>query len=122
MGCTERIVENGKIVERDCHTKGKPQAEPAPLGYGPGTELKAMLRSWGIEANLGCSCNAMARKMNSMGAGWCEGAGLSEILAAMRGEHAKRWAKGKTLLPWSDLGAKLLVRLACRRARARTFA
>jgi hypothetical protein len=121
MGCTERIVENGKIVERDCHTKGRPQAEPAPLGYGPGTELKALLRSWGINANLGCSCNAMARQMNSMGADWCEGDGLPKILAAMRGEHARRWQRGKTMLPWSDLGAKLLVRLACRRARARTF-
>lgn len=122
MGCTERVVENGKVVERDCHTKGRPRAEPAPLGYGPGTELKAMLRSWGFEANLGCSCNAMARKMNSMGADWCEGDGLGEIVNAMRGEHAKRWQRGKTLLPWSDLGAQLMVRLACRRARARTFA
>jgi len=121
MGCIERIVIDGKMISRDCHSKGIPQ-EDAPDG-GPGTELKSLLKNLlGIEANLGCSCNAMSRKMNSMGPAWCEGQGLPEILAAMRGEHAKRRQHGKTILPWSDLAAKLLVRLACRKARARTSA
>jgi hypothetical protein len=114
MGCTERIMMDGKVVERDCHGKGKPQAsDPAT---GPGTELKAVLKNWlGIEANLGCSCNAMARQMNAMGPDWCAGEGMPKILDAMRGEHRKR----STWLPWSEIGARQLVLLACRRARAK---
>lgn len=115
MGCTQKVRENGKIVERDCHTGGKPDAVD-----GPGTELKALLKSWlGIEATIGCKCGAMAAKMNQNGPEWCEGPGMREILSAMRGEHGKRRSKGQTVLPWSDLGAALLVRLACRRARGR---
>ena len=121
MGCTERLIVDGKMVERDCHSKGKPQANDPTTG--PGTELKAVLKNWlGIEANLGCSCNAMSRQMNSMGAEWCAGEGMPKILDAMRGEHRKRQAAGKTWLPWSEIGARQLVLLACRRARSRTSA
>lgn len=113
MGCTERHIENGRVVERDCRTGAPAVTAPAE---GPGTELKAILRDWfGFTASAGCSCNAMARKMNTHGPDWCEGAGLPEVLAAMRAEHSKR----KTILPWSDLVARKLVRLACRRARRR---
>lgn len=96
---------------------------PANQG-GPGTELKAILRDWlGIEASPTCSCNAMARRMNERGPEWCESDdGTAEILGVMRTEHAKRWADGKTRLPWTDLGARQLVRLACRRARAKASA
>jgi hypothetical protein len=127
MGCSERIRVDGKIIERDCHSKGKPQAD-GPTS-GPGTELKAILKDWlGIEATLGCSCNAMARQMDSMGPEWCETVGMSVILDAMRKEHAtrknknknaKRKAKKTIWLPWSDIGARQLVLLACRRARAK---
>lgn len=117
MGCRERHIENGRVVERDCRTGAV--ATPAPAN-GPGTELKAILRDWfGYTANPGCSCNATARKMNTRGPDWCEGPGLPEVLAAMRGQHAKRRQAGKTLLPWSDLAAKMLVRIACGRARRR---
>jgi len=98
-----------------------PQPVPPPLPDGPGTELKTMLKDWlGIEASPTCSCNAMARKMNERGPEWCEsGEGMDEILGVMRAEHGKRWADGRTKLPWTDLGARQLVRLACRRARAK---
>jgi len=118
MGCIERIVVDGKMVERDCHSKGRPQADKPESG--PGTELKAVLKNWlGIEANLGCSCNAMARQMNNMGPEWCEGEGMPKVLTAMRNEHRKRQAAGATWLPWSEIGARQLVLLACRRARAK---
>lgn len=86
----------------------------------PGDELAAILRDWlGIEAEAGCGCKSMAAQMNALGPDWCESeAGLAEILATMRDEHAKRWADGRTRLPWTDFGATQLVRLACRRARA----
>ena len=117
MGCTEKIIDNGNVVYRDCYD-GR-VAQP-PKADGPGTELKAILKNWlGIEANLGCSCNAMAKRMNQRGPDWVESDGMPEVLAAMRSEHAKRREKGQTILPWSDFGARQLVRLACRRARAK---
>ena len=119
MSCTEKRYENGQVVYKDCHT-GRPVSHQQPVQAGAGTELKSMLKSWfGIEANFGCSCNAMARKMNTNGPDWCEGAGLVEIVAAMRAEHAKRREKRQTVLPWSDYGARWLVRVACQRARSR---
>ena len=91
---------------------------------GPGTELKSILKDWlGIEASPTCSCNAMARKMNQQGPDWCESdEGMAEILGVMRAEHANRWADGRTRLPWTDMGARQLVRLACRRAMAKASA
>jgi hypothetical protein len=95
----------------------QPQSPPPP--DGPGTRLKTLLRDWlGIEASPTCSCNAMAAKMNTLGPDWCEGEGMVEILNVMRDEHAKRWADGRTVLPWTDFAAKRLVLLACRQARA----
>ena len=97
-----------------------PQPPPPPPSDGPGTRLKSLLRDWlGIEASPTCSCNAMALKMNHRGPEWCEsGEGMAEILDVMRAEHSKRWADGRTILPWTDAGARQLVLLACRRARA----
>ena len=93
--------------------------EAVVLG-GSGTELHALLRDWlGIESTPTCSCNAMARKMDTLGPEWCEGEGMAEILGVMRDEHAKRWADGRTILPWTDAGARQLVLLACRRAKAK---
>jgi hypothetical protein len=90
-----------------------------PPAYRCGTELKALLKDWlGIEASPTCSCNAMAKKMDTLGPDWCEGEGMASILDVMRTEHAKRLADGRTILPWTDLGARQLVLLACRRARA----
>lgn len=91
---------------------------------GPGTELKALLKDWlGIDVSPTCFCNAMARTMNERGPEWCESdAGMAEIIGVMRAEHAKRWADGRTRLPWTDMGARQLVRLACRRARAKASA
>jgi hypothetical protein len=100
--------------------------EAYPRGWnikqrGPGTELKTLLKDWlGIEASPTCRCNGMAIKMNHLGPDWSESEeGMSEILGVMRDEHAKRWADGRTILPWTDAGARQLVLLACRRARAK---
>jgi hypothetical protein len=37
----------------------------------------------------------------------------------MKDEHGKRWKDGRTKLPWTDLGARTIVKLACRRAAAK---
>ena len=96
------------------------QQQVTPPSEGPGTQLKSLLRDWlGIEASPTCKCNGMALKMNHLGPDWCESdQGMAAILDVMRAEHAKRWSAGKTILPWTDMGARQLVMLACRRARA----
>jgi hypothetical protein len=92
-------------------------AQPDP-SVRPGRELKAILKDWlGIEATPTCSCNAMAQTMDERGPEWCEGDGMASILEVMRNEHAKRWADGATILPWTDFAARKLVMLACKRAR-----
>lgn len=109
-----------------CNTK-LPVHRQCDAGYShainnqkAGTELKALLKDWlGIEATPTCSCNAMARRMDERGPEWCEGEGMASILEVMRDEHAKRWSDGRTILPWTDAGARQLVLLACRRARAK---
>lgn len=89
-----------------------------PPEFRCGTELKALLKDWlGIESSPTCSCNAMARKMDTLGPEWCEGEGMTQILDVMRAEHGKRWADGRTILPWTDAGARQLVLLACQRSR-----
>lgn len=119
--CGLRAPKNAVRPVANCYGPGGlPQAkpQPSPPSHGPGTQLKTLLRDWlGIESSPTCSCNAMARKMNTLGLEWCESdEGMAEILGVMRHEHAKRWDDGSTILPWTDLGARQLVLLACRRA------
>lgn len=99
----------------------KEPGEAVVIG-GPGTELHGLLRDWlKIEPTHGCQCESMAAKMDKMGSEWClSDDGLAEILGVMRDEHAKRWADGRTILPWTDAGARQLVLLACRRASAKS--
>jgi hypothetical protein len=91
------------------------------IGGGPGSELHALLQDWlGVKPTADCPCRSMAAKMDTRGPDWCESDdGMAEILGVMRAEHAKRWAAGTTILPWTDVGARQLVLLACRRARAK---
>lgn len=106
------VRQDGDSIVVDETHAAYPHARP-----GPGAELKSLLKDWlGIESTPTCSCNAMANKMNKLGVEWSESAdGLAEILAVMKREHGRR----KSILPWSDTAASMLVRLACRRARAR---
>jgi hypothetical protein len=56
--------------------------------------------------------------MNRMPIGWSESlSGLSEIVAGLRYEHGQRTAAGETILAFSAIIAKRLIRLACHRAR-----
>lgn len=113
------VSEDGDMITVDETHEAYPRAINIQQ-RGAGAELKALLKGWlGIEATPTCSCNAMARKMDALGPDWCEGDGMASILEVMRAEHAKRWADGRTILPWTDAGARQLVLLACRRARAK---
>lgn len=83
-------------------------SEPPPSG--PGTELKGLLKTIGITANPGCSCNAKAAQMDIWGPDECERR-LEEIVDWLAQEAKKR------NLPFFRMGAQQLVRLAIRRAR-----
>jgi hypothetical protein len=108
MGCRERFIEDGKIVERDCHS-GKPPQPQAP-DAGPGTELKKLLKLVGITASPNCSCNARARTMDANGCDWCA-AHLDEIVGWLRDEASKRG------LPFLDAAGRVLVKRAISNAR-----
>ena len=108
MGCRERFIEDGKIVERDCYSGGPPRP-PAPA-HGPGTELKKLLKLVGITATPNCSCNARAKRMDQEGCDWCA-AHLDEIVGWLREEANKR------KLPFLDAAGRVLVRRAISNAR-----
>lgn len=96
----------------------KPQTPAGPQCLA-GTELKALLKKWlGIEATPTCRCNSMASKMDWWGCDECERPDrIEEVVALMRSEHAKRAQAGRISIPWSDVAARTVIRLAIRQAR-----
>lgn len=84
---------------------------PPVRAGGPGSELKKLLGWLGIKPTANCQCNARARDMDLRGPDWCE-SNQGEILAWLREEAGRRG------LPFVEIAAKSLVRLAIRRARA----
>jgi hypothetical protein len=81
-----------------------------PITPGPGTELKALLKTIGITAKPNCSCNKRAKVMDEKGCDWCE-ENIDEIDGWLAEESKKR------KLPYLSLAGKTLIRLAIRRAR-----
>jgi hypothetical protein len=85
---------------------------PRPPG-GPGTELKNLLRWLLIDPDqAGCQCAAHAAEMDRRGVAWCA-ENAATIVGWLRDEAARRG------LPFADLAAARLVRLALWRARRR---
>jgi len=111
MGCRERFIEHGKIVERDCYSGGPPQP-PVPT-HGPGTELKKLLKLVGITATPNCKCNARVKHMDTMESqepGWCE-RNIDTVVGYLREAAADRG------LPFLDVAGRVLVRRAISNAR-----
>lgn len=105
MGCTEKIIENGKVFTRPCDQY---RASQSSFIGGPGTELKKLLKKFGIEATPTCSCNSKAALMDKKEAsdpGWCE-KNLNTIVGWLKEEANKRG------LPFVDLAGKILVKRA----------
>jgi len=98
--------EGDRIVVDETHAH-YPHAQPTA---GPGTELKALLKTIGIVASPTCSCNKRARVMDEKGCDWCE-QNIDEIDGWLAEEAKKR------KLPYISLAGKTLIRLAIRRAR-----
>jgi hypothetical protein len=85
------------------------------LPPGPGTELKALLKTIGIVASPTCKCNKMARQMDAWGPDESL-AHMEEIVDVMEATARKR------KLPFLRAAAKQMVRLACWRARRKARA
>lgn len=103
--CGVRIKSNKANVFHVCEPPVQPMAVT-----GPGTELKALLKTIGIVAKPNCSCNKRAQVMDKQGCDWCE-----EHIDEIDGWLAEEAKKRK--LPYLSLAGKTLIRLAIRRAR-----
>jgi hypothetical protein len=80
-----------------------------PKGHGPGTELKATLAWWGIEATPDCSCTARANRMDEEGVQWCWD--NFELIMGWLEEEAKK--RKNTFVP---MAARLVLRRAIKAA------
>lgn len=92
------------------HVCAPPEVRPSS---GPGTELKALLASFGIKATSGCKCNSMARQMDS----WGPDESLKHIEEIV--DVMQETAKSRKL-PFLRLAGRKLVRVACNRARKKS--
>ena len=88
----------------------EPCVQPNALPSGPGTELKKLLKTIGIEAKPGCKCNKRARTMDEKGCDWCA-ENLDLISAWLQEEADKRG------LPYIPTAGKWIINLAIKRAR-----
>jgi len=92
----------------------EPPQPSAPIGHGPGTELKKLLAGWPfyITSSPDCSCNRVAAEMDAWGPDECEKPERQDyILAAMRENAEKRG------LPFLDAAGRFLIKRAIRNAR-----
>ncbi len=96
----EKIGFNGNIV-------GNPSIISAG---GAGTELKNLIAKFGLKPGLNCKCGQHIREMDQNGVEWC--AQNIDAISGWLREEAER-AK----LPFTDTGARVLIRLAIRNAK-----
>ena len=108
MQCVARSTDTHVFIPRDDYDRLRQKYGGPPPG--PGTELKALLKTIGIVAKPNCSCNKRAKVMDEKGCDWCE-----EHLDEIDGWLAEE--AGKRKLPYLSLAGKTLIRLAIRRAR-----
>jgi hypothetical protein len=77
------------LLAKDPLPRPEREVRPWPKGYGPGTELKTMLGSVGINPSPTCSCNTYMRQMDEWGIEGCE-AHFDEIVKRLE-EKAAEW-------------------------------
>lgn len=104
------VSEDGDMVTVDENHRDYPRSPKARTASGPGTELKALLKTIGITASPGCSCNKRAAVMDEKGCDWVE-ANEATVVGWLREEATKR------KLPFLDVAGRILVRKAIRNAR-----
>ncbi len=77
---------------------------------GAGTELKRLLKKFGIHSKATCSCNKRAFEMDFKGIQWCED-NIDEIVGWLKEEAEKR------RLPFVKTAGKILVKRAIKNAK-----
>jgi hypothetical protein len=77
------------LLAKEPHPRPEKEVRPWPKGYGPGTELKAILASVGINPSPTCDCNAYMRQMDEWGISECVER-HAEIVQRLR-EKADQW-------------------------------
>lgn len=110
MPCVEKYIYNEQILERPCN---KEEENPRTQPLGAGTELKKILKKFGIEATSNCSCNSKAKLMDDQGVEWCEN-NIEIIVGWLKEEANKRG------LPFIDIAGRILVKKAIKNARKNT--
>lgn len=86
-------------------------------GVGPGHELSALLKRFGIEPSPTCACRAKAAQMDAWGPDECARPNrIEEVLAVMRAEAKARG------LPFLDVAGRVLIRRAISNARRKAAA
>ena len=87
-----------------------PKRQRRQKRQGPGTELTAIFANMRVFGNGGCQCKSHASQMDRWGPDVCL-ARMDTIIGWLREEAEKR------RLPFVDAAARIMVRLAIRRAR-----
>jgi len=114
MGCV--VHRAGEQLSVDCDHPAYPgtarpgYVAPPPPTSGPGTELKALLKTIGIVAKPNCSCNKRAQTMDVNGCDWC--AENTETISGWLQEEAQ-----ERNLPYVAVAGKWIIGLAIKRAR-----
>lgn len=88
------------LLCRDPNKRPEKEVTPWPKGYGPGTELKAILASVGINPSPSCDCNAKMRVMDEWGVEECKA--KKDVIVGWLEEKAEQW--GWTILPSKAAG------------------
>ena len=83
------------MLARDPNPRPENEVRPWPKGYGPGTELKKILSSVGINPPVGCKCRSRMLQMDEWGIEGCE-TNFNTIVGWLE-ESAEEW--GWNLLP-----------------------
>jgi hypothetical protein len=109
---TPPTPEPGEEGVVEAYTQCVEVVEGLSLAGGPGTELKKLFALVGITPKKGCKCAKRARYMDRMGCDWCL-ENTDTIVRWLREEHERR----KLLVPFSDLIARQVVKLAVKKAR-----
>ena len=104
LPCGNRVTVGGVFKTDSIQTVIRPRR----IG-GPGTELKKLLKKIGLAEQSSCQCKSRAQQMDANGPQWCRD-NLDTIVGWLREEAQKR------SLPFLETGARLMVKLAIRRA------
>ncbi len=88
------------------------KVEAKVLPAGPGTELKKLLKMFGLPDRPGCKCNKRAKKMDAWGAEECsKPERITEIVGWLKEEAVKQ------KVPFVEWAARVIVKRAIRNAR-----